>query len=135
MPFAEVIYEPGSKSVVQYDSLDELKAGLSEQHRKAKAGEVGGPGGHPAERITRVLLYSVHPADHNRDGVVHTEELNKLIEGMTGSDSSVDITQLVEALRDEASPIFPQDQGRHESMFKMEAEELPTDFLEDSNDE
>lgn len=131
MKYAEVIYEPGSKSVVSYEDLAELEAALTEQHRRAKSGELGGPAGGPAERVTRIISYDVHPADYNSDSVVHTNELTTLVEGMTGSDSCVSIEQLRSALADEASPTYPNDQGRHESMFKMNGEELSTEFLND----
>jgi hypothetical protein len=164
MPFAEVIYEPGSKSVVNYETEDELKAALAEHHRRAMAGESGAaqdqterniiadnivvaPGSldlkqgdfanlphidkmkeRPAERITKVYTYPIHPADFNSDGVVHVDELSKLVTGMT-KDGVVDVEQLRAALRDELLPTYPSDQGRHESMYKMEGTELDLAFL------
>lgn len=164
MPYAEVIYEPGSKSVMHYDDLEVLKASLVEHHRRAVAGEGGSaqdqternivaddadiPAGsldlkqsdfanlphidkmkeRPAERVTKVLLYSIHPADYNSDGVVHIDELSKLVTGMT-KDGVVDVHQLIESLRDELSPTYPMDQGRHESLYKMPGEELDLTFL------
>lgn len=151
IPFAEVIYEPGSKSVVSYETLDELRAALAEHHNRALSGLPGaaqdqierpelGPEdfavmppldvmkGRPAERVTKVLLYNIHPADFNADGVVHIDELSKLVTGMT-RDGVIDVEQLRSALRDELLPTYPQDQGRHESMYKMEGEELDLTFL------
>ena len=158
MPFAEVIYETGAKSVVSYDDIEELKSGLKEHHRRAVNGEPGASQdqsarddldpndfavlptvdqmkSRPAERVTRVITYPVHPGDYNQEGLVHTEELGKLIEGMT-KDGVVDANQLRGALRDEVSPVYPNDQGRHESMYKMHGDEM-TDlsWLEDSKPE
>ena len=152
MPYAEVIYETGAKSVVHYDSLDELKAGLKEHHRRAISGEPGSAQdqtmrddlnpsdfgvlpsldqmkSRPAERVHKVITYEVHPDDFNMEGLVHTEELTKLIDGMS-KDGVVDANQLRSALRDEVSPVFPNDQGRHESIYKMNGTDLPVGFLE-----
>jgi len=129
MPFAEVIYEPGSKSVVHYDDVEKLKAGLKEHNDRAKSGAYGGPAGGPAERVTKVILYSTHPAEFRADNKVSVEILRNLITGMAGDHDSVDANQLISAIRDETSPTFPLDQGRHESMYKMTGTELDLSFL------
>src|SRR5437016_4814092 len=134
MPYAEVIYEPGSKSVVSYDNEDELKGFLMEHHNRAKQGEPGGPAGNPAERVTKVILYENHPADFGVGGKVNAETLNNLLSGMA-KDGQVDGHQLVEAVRDEMSPVYPIDQGRHESMYKMDGTLMDISFLESGGEE
>jgi hypothetical protein len=129
MQHAEVIYETGAHSVVSVDSLDELKAGLAEHHRRATTGEDGGPAGHTAERIKRVILYDYHPADFNVGGKLDAASVHELLEGMTGSEGMVDADQLNAAVRDETSPIYPVTQGRHESIYKMDGEEMDLTFL------
>lgn len=130
MKHAEVIFEPGSKSVVSYENEDELKSFLSEHHNRAVTGEVGGPTGHPAERVTKVLLYDQHPGNYGLDNKVDAESVNKLVAGMT-QDGRLDSYQLAAALRDEASAVYPVDQGRHASQFKMpETGEFDLSFLD-----
>lgn len=155
--YAEVIFEPGSKSIVSYDDPAELEFFLAEHHRRALAGEPGAPQDQvvrgdidysdpgmvhpdraklrPAERITKVLLYGdTHPADLHPTGVAITT-IQSLVTGMADENGVVDEQQLVRALRDEVSPVYPQDQGRHESLYKAEAQgELDLSFLEGSGD-
>lgn len=155
MKYAEVIYETGDKSVVSYDDLDELKGGLYEQHRRAIAGEPGSAQDYntrsdlgaaeeaaahriatrPAERVKRVILYDTHPADlvsvgNEGNQPIDSQQAHKLVDAMTQGDGSLNMHQLTQALRDEASPVYPVDQGRHESMFKMGGEELDMTFLD-----
>lgn len=135
MKHAEVIFETGSKSVVSYSNEDELKSFIAEQHRRAIMGEVGGPTGHPAERITKVLLYDQHPANYLAGGRVDAKALSELVKGMT-EDGTVDAQQLTQALRDEVSPVYPNAQGRHESQYKMpETSELDLSFLNNGGGE
>lgn len=117
--FAEIIFETGSKSIAQVDSEAELQAFLTEHQRRAINGEVGGPTGHPAERITKVLLYKEHPGDLMADGLVSTQNVKALVDGMD-KDGRLNVHQLSAALRDEVSPVYPQDQGRHNSMYKQQ---------------
>lgn len=130
--FAEVIYETGSKSVVSVDNLEQFKAGLKIQHDRAKAGEVGGPTGHSAERIKRVLIYDDHPG---QTLAVRADDVNALVDGMKKADGTLDENQLIAALRDEASPVFTQKQGRHDSDYRIkESDEMDLTFL-DANEE
>lgn len=156
MGYAEVIYETGDKSVVSFDTLDELKAGLFEHNRRAINGEPGSAQDYlerddiepelsrqaarvaerPAERVKRVLLYDKHPADFSPVGnegnqPVDAATVVDLVSGMTDSAGKINLHQLNNAMRDEASPVYPRSQGRHESMFKMkELEELDMSFLD-----
>lgn len=125
--YAEVIFETGAKSVVSFDDESELKDFLTEHEARATSGEDGGPTGHPAERIKRVFLYSEHPANY-AGNAVDAESLNNLLQGMA-SEGVVDGNQLIEAVRDEMSPVYPVDQGRHQSMYKMEGSEMDLSFL------
>src|SRR6266576_4722844 len=127
---AEIIFEPGSKSVMSYESEDELKEALKEHHNRAINGRDGGPAGLPAERITKVYTYSDHPADLWPD-TVSADTVNKLTEGMG---PNIDPNQLIAALRDEVSPVYPNDQGKHESMYKAEGTALPLKFLDGTDD-
>lgn len=135
---AEIIFETGAKSVLSYDDEAELKAFLGEHHRRAVNGEPGASQDYqertdiepelatqaqrnstrPAERITSVLLYDEHPADLH-DESVSVDTLADLVSGMS-KDGKVDPQQLIRALRDEVSPVYPQDQGRHASIYKAE---------------
>ena len=63
MPFYEVIFEAGDHSVVQADSEEEILGAVKEQHQRAKSGLPGGPAGHRADRIVKVLEYDEHPGD------------------------------------------------------------------------
>jgi len=134
MKHAEVIFEPGSKSVISYDNEEELKGFLAEHHNRAVSGEEGGPTGHPAERITKVHLYDQHPANWGVGGKLDVNRVNSLVQGMT-QDGLVDPNQLIAALRDELSPVYPVDQGRHASIYKMQpAGDLDLSFLDDGGD-
>lgn len=127
---AEIIFETGSKSVAGPCTEDELKDFLIEHTRRAVNGEEGGPTGHPAERIKRVILYPDHPGNlHNSR--VDANAINSLVSGMTDKDGTVDHEQLVRALRDEVSPVFPVNQGRHESLYKADGVEMDLSFLKD----
>lgn len=131
--YAEIIFEPGSKSVLQFDGEDELKGFLQEHHRRALAGENGGPAGHNAERISRVIVYNTHPADYGGNAV-DAENLANLLEGMKGEGNVIDGQQLIAAVRDEMSPVYPVDQGRHESMYKQSGTEYSLSFLGGDSD-
>lgn len=119
--YAEIVFETGSKSVTQVDDLDELKAFAQEHHRRAVNGEAGGPTGHNAERIKKVLLYENHPGDDTNSDQLDAQTVSDLISGMAGNKGKVSMSQLVAALRDEASPVYTLDQGRHASQFKADA--------------
>lgn len=127
MKYAEVIYETGSKAVVSYDKLDELKEGLAEQHNRAVTGEAGGPLGHNAERVNRVFLYDDHPGESS--GLVNVAEAKRILGDLAVGDQ-ISAAEVTEALRDAASPVYTEDLGRHESNYKADGKELTLDFLE-----
>lgn len=130
--FAEVIYETGSHSIVSYQDESELKGALAEQHRRAKDGDVGGPTGHPAERVKTVLLYDEHPADHNSGGLVSVDALAELSAGLdTGG--QVSVNELNAVLNAESSPVDvgAVRESRHASMYKApETGKLDLKFLD-----
>jgi len=129
---AEVIYETGAHSVVSFDDIDELKAGLAEHHRRAISGEDAQANlPRPAERVSKVIIYPEHPAGDTPDYSVDADTVSSLLSGMAQS-GKINGNQLIEAVRDEMSPVYPVDQGRHQSMYKAEGEELPLDFLSDT---
>lgn len=153
MPYAEVIFEPGASSVLYFESEDELKGFLLEHNNRAIAGQPGAPQdqveradldpsdfaimpsldrmkSRPAERVSRVLIYENHPAELYNSRV-SADTVNSLVAGMASDDGTIDHEQLVRALRDEASPVYPLDQGQHESLYKTEASgEMDLAFLE-----
>lgn len=156
MPYAEVIFETGSKSVVSYEDESELKAFLAEHDRRARNGEPGAPQeqygrndvdaadftnmpsldamkSRPAERVSKVLTYKEHPADLHETGVP-VDTVRELVSGMADNEGNIDHEQLIRALRDEVSPVYPQDQGRLQSMYKADADgELDLSFLDSSS--
>jgi hypothetical protein len=154
--YAEVIFEPGAHSIMSYRTEDELRSALAEHHRRAVNGEPGAAqdwyprsdiesdlsmqaehnSQRPAERVKLVLLYDEHPADISAVGsdgnqLVDAKAVTDLLSGMT-SDGKVNMHQLVQALRDEASPVYPVDQGAHASFYKAkEAGTLDLKFLKE----
>lgn len=124
MKYAEVIYETGDKSVVSYDDLSKLEGAITEQHRRAKAGEDAGPQtGRPAERVSRVLLYDEHPADAYTN-TISADKLAQIASGLSVG-GEVSQNELVSALSDSNSPIVTTEANRHDSMFKaQETQEL-----------
>lgn len=94
--------------------------------------------GRPGFRVKRVFLYDKHPADLvpvGNDGSmpVKVAAVQELLTGMAGSNDEVNMHQLTQALRDEASPVYSVNPGKYESHYKMpETSELDLSFLSDS---
>ena len=123
MAFYEVIYESGAHSVMACEDEEEMLEGLTEHHRRALAGEVGGPHGGPAERVKRVLRYEDHPNQFNPDQVVPLSEVKALLKG---NGAEVSVAELTASIRDLTHPIV--ESGPHESNYRMEeAEEISPD--------
>lgn len=129
--YAEVIYETGAKSIVSFDDLDELKASLVEQQRRATSGEPGGPDGHNAERVKRVLLYEDHPGDFIQSGMVDVSDAVDAVKSVAQGDQ-VSVWEVQSALRNQISPLVPRDQaGAHDSMYLApQYDELAMDWLD-----
>jgi hypothetical protein len=115
MAFYEVIYENGTHSVMSGDSDEEALGGITEHHRRAVAGEAGGPDGTPAVRIKRVLKYDKHPNDYNESQDIAAKDVSALIKDM----DEVTVPALVDALQSHVHPMVVRE-GAHDSAFKME---------------
>lgn len=126
MPFYEIVYETGSKSVAFYEDDEEMLSAVGEHHSRAKAGEPGGPAGNPAERIHHVERYSEHPNEFGVSAEVVLEEVKEAIKGHTDENGVVDVAGLANTIRISGSPVNVEF-GRQDSMFKMEAEEVITE--------
>lgn len=139
MPFYEVVYETGSHSVVEGDEKDVLR-GIKEHHRRALNGEIGGPTGHPAERVKRIFVYDRHPADFLSAGSVSVEEAESRVKDAikrAAESGVVGLAALQRELDQMVSPMHRRDEaGPHESWYKMkETKELkPSQWEPDSKE-
>ena len=126
----EVIYETGSHSVVQPENEEDAKEALKEQHRRASAGEQGGPTGHAAERVKRVLVYDDHPANilntmHKDEALARAKEV---VNELADENGVVDLSAVGREI--EYRPRV--ESGPHESNYRMdETDELDLSFLDD----
>lgn len=124
MSHYEIIYEDGSHSVAEYDTDAEALSAAGEQHRRAVNGEKGGPDGHPAARVKRVLKYSEHPANFGVDKTVAGAELYHVLDGLAADKGTVDIDEFTAKIRDLSSAVIT-DSAPHDTNYKMaEDEEL-----------
>src|ERR1043166_2024425 len=116
MPYAEIIFETGSESVLSFSYFNELKQFVQNHHTRAMHAEPGGTAGprHPAERVKKVLVYDNHPGES--DGIVSASDVTALLEGK----DEIPYGELSAALRDAASPVHTVDQGRHASQYKTQ---------------
>lgn len=128
MPFYELIYETGAHSIAFADSDADVLRGVKAQHERALTGDVGGPSGHPAERVKRVLKYDRHPADLNPGAVISEADLSAAVEGFVERKAiggEVSVNELKAALDAVVSPVVHS--GPHESNYAMaERNELAT---------
>lgn len=123
MPFYEVIFETGSKSVAFAESDEEMAEGLKIQHNRAKSGMPGGPTGHPAERVTAVLVYDKHPADFGSDlsfsKDVAEKTVSDIISKLADENGVVAKYELAQAILETSNALVPrEDQDRHSSQYK-----------------
>lgn len=147
MPYYEIIYETGNKSVAFYEDDAEMERALSEHHRRAINGEPGSPsmtlrsdvpaadnriGTWVAERVKRVLEYDKHPDDFNLDQVASTDEVEKVVADTLKAaeqDGVVPIHAISAAVRELSSPIV-ETEHVHDSQYKMEeSKEVNLGFL------
>ncbi len=134
MAYFEVIYENGEHSVIGSPEATEEDAlkGIKEQHRRATAGESGGPAGQQAVRVKRVLVYDEHPGALYESQAVPVEVVqnwfkNAVSENQVGD--LVSVPQLVAALRNGVDSMVVS--GPHESNYKaQEASEIKSDKWE-----
>lgn len=119
MYWYEVIYETGEHSVMSAESDEEALRGISEQHRRATAGEPGGPSGIIATRVKRVLKYNEPPGSLYESQAVPVKEAQKWIDDAIKTHTVgdlVSVPELVAALRTGVDPLVTS--GPHESNFK-----------------
>ena len=125
MPFYEVIFENGEHSIIEGDD-DSVLSGVKEQHRRATAGEVGGPAGVQAVRVKRVLKYDEHPGSLYESQAVPAKDVEKWFADAVKKNQMgdlVSVPQLVAALRDGVGSLVVS--GPHDTNYKMkEAAEL-----------
>jgi hypothetical protein len=119
VPYYEVIYEPGTKSVAFYENDEEALSALNAHKERALSGQPATPessthpspdapaavGSWAAERPIKVFVYDTHPAEYEAD--IDTSSLS-------GSPQEM-ITQIRELASANASDPGPQD-----SQYKME---------------
>jgi hypothetical protein len=147
LPFYEIIYETGNKSVAEYADDEEAISATQAHHERAIKGLPGrgkstpradlGDGApqvmdYPAERISKVLRYEKHPASLNEDMTMSADVARSEFENMIGDSKVVNLMELSGKLRDLANPLTVAAQNgehdRHASQFKMKEDgevELP----------
>lgn len=119
MPYYEIITEPGSSMIANYENDEEAIAAVSAHHKKAITGEVGGPTGHPAERIVKVLKYEVHPGDYGKESLLPADQVAPLMESFT-KDGLLNVDEFASALKNQVSPLVNNENAnRHDSRFVM----------------
>src|SRR5215469_1744842 len=120
----EVIYETGTHSVISADSDEEALRGLRAHQARAEAGELGGPAGHSAERIQKILVYDRHPAEYalSMTADVANAQLADLVKMVTDPNGVVDTDMLQAEIRRLADPVdnAAMIESRHNSMYKMQ---------------
>lgn len=153
--YAEIVFEPGSSSVLSYENDDELKAFLTEHRRRAITGEPGAPQdqvertdlteadfahmpsmdrikSRPAERISKVYLYDKHPADLH-DPRLPVNDVHVITEKMVDvTNGRIDHNELTQVLQQEASAVRSgPKESAHDSFYKATpAGELDLAFLD-----
>ncbi|HEY6019354.1 MAG TPA: hypothetical protein VIY48_05445, partial [Candidatus Paceibacterota bacterium] len=129
--FYEVIYETGTHSVIFAESDEDALPGLNEHHRRAVEGEEGGPTGHAAERIKKVLKYEEHPMatagnqNVNADGL--KEMVNTIIEEK-GVGGEVSVPEVAAAIRQLTSPVALNNDPHESDFIASEVGELKGDW-------
>jgi hypothetical protein len=147
VPFAEIIYETGNRSVAYYDTEDEMENALTEHHRRAISGEPATPksdlrsdlnpgesriGTWVAERIKRVFLYDKHPASFGEEQLVDSAALKEAVDNAISESEMngvVHVHTIAAAVRDMSNPLQISEHP-HDSQYKMDADgELDLSFL------
>lgn len=129
MPFYEIAYETGRKSVAEYADDEEALAACKEHDRRARDGQQAGPQGGPAERIAKIYKYESHPNDYNLEQTasaeVITKEVGELVKAMKDSNGIVNIDQLALEVRGLSHPMTNPEHA-HDSQFKMKEDAVLT---------
>jgi hypothetical protein len=127
--FVEVVYETGRSSVMQVDSKEEALAAMAEQHKRAKTGELNGPQGGLAERVVQAFTYAQHPDEYNPGDSLTSDELESLIpdliDALADENGIVSVGALAQEVRGLSHPMV-KERGPHDSMFRMEHEDVIT---------
>src|SRR5262245_19387245 len=119
MPYYEMITEPGTNSVMFAETDEEALGAAQAQHLKALHGEPGGPTGHPAERVVKLLKYDKHPVEY---GLVSAEQVQAEVEAgikALAEGGLINTEQLAAYVRQVGSPLANKETG-HDSQFKMQ---------------
>ena len=154
MPFYEVIYETGNRSVMEAPDDETALAGIKDHHQRATKGEVGrgastertdlSPGeagynpqvmDYPAERVARVLVYEKHPGDYGQDQTVSKEVFEEQLKAYVADKDVINVMEFSAFARDLSDP-HAMPEGMHDSQFKMEeARELDLSNLDAADTE
>lgn len=123
--YYELITEQGTSMVADYKDDDEMLAAVKAHHERALEGKLGGPSGHPAERIVRVEKYSEHPAatSEGMSADVAKKEFAALVDKMA-EDGVVSMDQVAMEARLIGSPLVREREDRHTSIYVAEAEQV-----------
>lgn len=121
----EVIFEDGDHSILAAEDDAEVLRFAKEQHQRAKSGLPGGPAGHRATRVAKILKYDAHPVDLTPDGY-SVDELASNLKAVA-DDNGVVSTHQLQALAKRPALV---NSGPHESNFQAkESGELdPADW-------
>lgn len=131
MPFAELIFETGNKSVAYYETEEEMLSAVKAHHDRALAGQpaIADVPNVPAERVVKVEVYGdTHPDDYNKtvSAEVAEKAVKEAIKAVTDENGVLAITELAGAIRDSATPLVTEPEGPHDSMYRMESVETLT---------
>lgn len=138
MPFYEIVYEPGTKSVAFYEDDEEAMSALSAHYARATSGEPATPsesGTHPspdaptgigtwaAERPVKVFVYNEHPADFGVtvDDAQARALLDEALTATESAEGQVDVAQLAANVRNLGSPLA-ENPGPQDSQYKAPEE-------------
>lgn len=126
--YYELITEGGNSMVASYDSDEQMMEAVKAHHARAKKGELGGPSGHPAERIVRVEKYENHPGatSEGMSADVAKKEFAALVDKLA-QDGVVSMDQVAMEARLIGSPLVTERTDRHQSIYVAEADEVFTE--------
>lgn len=128
MPFYELIFETGAKSVAMYEDDAEALRATQAHHLRAVNGETAlasasgsdPQSDRPAERIVKVLKYDQHPGDFMESQALSATDVTKAVTAAIKDAQVGDLVSVPEvaaAVRELTSPVVA-DAGRQDSMFK-----------------
>ena len=134
MPFYEITYETGRSSIANYESDDEAKSAIGEQHHRALHGQQAGPIGGPAERVKKIRKYKTHPNEYNPSQGMGADVAKKEVEALIDAlaeDGVISVDQLAMQVRALSHPMVTDKEDTFDSNYLMaEDGELDIAFLE-----